>query len=170
MSTASPATDRDVETFRHQAGMTRAVVRMNLEGITHQDSLVQPQPNGNSLNWVLGHLLWVYNDALRLLGQQPVMDSAALERYKRGSDPLDPTHAIDLQELTAAWNQAVERVDAGLAELTADVLDRPAPSSPSGNPNETVRSLVSTVMFHQAYHSGQLGLLRRIAGKPGAVK
>ena len=40
MSTAIPAADRDVETFRHQAGMTGAVVRMNLEGITQQDILV----------------------------------------------------------------------------------------------------------------------------------
>jgi hypothetical protein len=26
------------------------------------------------------------------------------------------------------------------------------------------------VFFHQAYHSGQTGLLRRMAGKEGAIK
>ena len=25
------------------------------------------------------------------------------------------------------------------------------------------------LQFHEAYHSGQLGLLRRIVGKPGAI-
>jgi uncharacterized damage-inducible protein DinB len=33
-----------------------------------------------------------------------------------------------------------------------------------------VRSLLSLVMFHQAYHVGQSGLLRRIAGKEGKIK
>jgi hypothetical protein len=49
-------------------------------------------------------------------------------------------------------------------------MDGPAPFSPSKNPKETLRSLLTTVLFHQAYHSGQTGLLRRIAGKEGAIK
>ena len=50
------------------------------------------------------------------------------------------------------------------------LLDRPAPHSPSGNPDETVRSLLTTVFFHQAYHAGQTALLRRIAGREGAIR
>jgi uncharacterized damage-inducible protein DinB len=50
------------------------------------------------------------------------------------------------------------------------VLERPAPGPDSdGELTETVRSLLGTILFHQAYHSGQTGLLRRIAGKPGAI-
>ena len=98
------------------------------------------------------------------------MDDAALKRYDRGSPPLtDPGEARDLGEMMAAWDETCRRVDAGLANLTSDALDRPAPFSPSGNPNETVRSLVSTILFHQSYHAGQLGVLRRVAGKPGAI-
>jgi hypothetical protein len=169
MSTAVPAADHDVEVFRHQAGMIRAVVGMNIEGITHEESLIQPQPNGNTLNWVLGHLVCIYNKALPLLGQEPVMDAGRLAHYDRGSAPLDPAKALDLHELAAAWAQVADRVDAGLGELSGDTLDRPAPFSPSGNPDETVRSLINTLLFHHSYHAGQLGLLRRIAGKPGAI-
>ncbi len=43
------------------------------------------------------------------------------------------------------------------------------PDGPTGNPEETVGSLLAVVMFHQAYHSGQLGILRRIAGESGAI-
>jgi hypothetical protein len=172
MNAAAPAVNHEVETFRHQAGMIRYVVLLNLDGITQEESLVQPQPHGNCANWVLGHLVCIYNKALGLLGQQPVMDPAGpIARYDRGSSPmLEPSEALDISELRAAWNDATERVDAGLAELSAGVLDARAPFSPSGNPDETTRSLVSTVLFHQAYHAGQLGLLRRIAGKPGAIK
>ena len=167
--TATAATT-EIETFRHQAGMARDVVRINTDGVTHEESLIQPHPGGNCLNWVVGHLVCIYNNALPLLGQEPVMEKDALKRYDRGSSPLrDPADAMSFGELLAAWDRLAERVDAGLAGLTPEYLDQPAPFSPGDNPNETVRSLVSTVLFHQAYHAGQTGVLRRLAGKPGAI-
>lgn len=171
MSTAAPAVSQLIDTFRHQARMTRYVVGMNLDGITQEESLVQPQPHGNCANWVLGHLVYTYDRTLPLLGQEPVLEPAALARYERGSSPiLSASEARDVAELLAAWNAVSERVDAGLARLDPDTLETPAPFSPSNDPNETVRSLLSTVLFHQAYHAGQTGLLRRIAGKEGAIK
>lgn len=120
---------------------------------------------------MLGHLLTVYDGVLPLLGQQPVLGTEALKRYARGGEPIrEPSEAIDFQQLLAAWNEAVERVDAGLATLDPDLLDQPAPMSPTGNPDETIRSLVTTVTFHQAYHAGQTAVLRRIAGKAGAIR
>jgi uncharacterized damage-inducible protein DinB len=99
------------------------------------------------------------------------MDQEVLTHYARGASPIrDRAEALTFEEILDAWNQAVERVDAGLAGLTPDVLDRPAPGSPTGNPKETVRSLLTTVMFHQAYHAGQTAVLRRIAGKEGAIR
>jgi uncharacterized damage-inducible protein DinB len=172
MATAAPpdVTEAEVEVFRSQARMTRQVVKMNTAGITQEQSLIQPDPAGNCLNWVVGHLLCIYNQALGLLQQERVMPEAALKRYERGSAPIHPAdEALDLGEMLAAWDETAERVDAGLAGLTREVLDRPAPHSPSGNPDETIRSLVATVMFHQAYHAGQTGLLRRLAGKEGAI-
>jgi DinB superfamily len=166
-ATAPPA---EVELLRRQAHMVRQVVRTNIAGLTHEDSLVQPQPAGSCLNWVMGHLLWAYNGLLPLLGQESPMPKEPLERYARGGPPLtDPSEALQFSEITAAWDQAVERLDAGLAELRPETLDRPAPGSPTNDPNETVRSLLATVMFHQAYHVGQTALLRRIAGKEGAI-
>jgi hypothetical protein len=171
MAAEAPATVSDADVFRNQARMTHQVVRMNVDGITQEDSLVQPDPAGNCLNWVVGHLLCIYNQSLGLLGQERVMDEAALKRYERGSPPIrDAAEALDLSQMMTSWDETSRRVDAGLASLTPDALDQPVPVSPTGNPNETVRSLVSTVMFHQAYHAGQTGILRRIAGKEGAIR
>ena len=128
-------------------------------------------PGGNRLNWVLGHLLSVYDGFLPLLKQEPVIGAATLKRFARGAPPLeDPAEAIDFAKLLAAWNQASERVDAGLASLDPEILDRPPSDSPSRNPDETVRSLITTIMFHQAYHAGQTAVLRRIAGREGAIR
>lgn len=171
MTPAVSETVSEVEVFRQQAGMAHHVVRTNLDGVTQEESLIQPQPGGNCLNWVLGHLLCIYGKVLPMLGQEPVMAEEALKRYDRGSSPLvDPADALEFQELRAAWDETAKRIDAGLAGLTPEILDRPVPRSPSGNPNETVRSLVATILFHQAYHAGQTGVLRRITGKEGAIR
>jgi hypothetical protein len=170
MTAAATTTPTEVELLRRQAHMVREVVRANIGGLTHQDSLIQPQPAGSCLNWVMGHLLWAYNGLLPLLGQESPMPKEALERYARGKPPLtDPADALEFSEITAGWDRAVERMDAGLAGLAPETLDRPAPGSPTNDPNETVRTLLATVMFHQSYHVGQTALLRRIAGREGAI-
>ncbi|HEX2076609.1 MAG TPA: DinB family protein [Longimicrobium sp.] len=171
MDTEAPATLSEVEVFQHQARMAHQVVRVNTEGLTHEDSLVQPQPDGNCLNFVLGHLLNVYDQALPLLGQRPVLGAEALHRYRRGAPPLtDPAEAMPFSELLAAWDTASERFQAGLATLDPEAMERPMPGPDSGGKlTETVRSLLATILFHQAYHAGQTGVLRRIAGKPGAI-
>ena len=171
MTTAAPATLSEIEVFRHQAGMIQTVVRVNVDGLTQEESLVQPSPGGNCLNWVVGHLACIYNKFLPMVGQEPVMEAEALKRYDRGAPPIrDAAEALELRDLLIAFDKATERVIAGLASLSPEALDRKAPESPSGNPNETVRSLLSTIFFHQAYHAGQTGILRRIAGKEGAIR
>lgn len=170
MSTAAPAMPGDIQIYQHQAGMTQGVVRVNTAGITQEESLVQPQPDGNCLNFVIGHLVNVYDKVLPLVGQEPVMGDA-VSRYERGAPALrDPSEAMQLSELLAAFDTQTERFQAGLATLTPEALERPMPGPDSrGELTETVRSLLGTILFHQAYHAGQTGLLRRIAGKPGAI-
>lgn len=169
---ALPETAKELDIFRRQAQGVDRTVKVNLAGITHEESLIQPEPGGNCLNWVLGHLLSIYNQALPLLGQTPVTDQATIERYKRGSDPITgTTDARRFEELQAEWDETVKRVDAGLAGLTPETLDRPAPqgSAPT-EPGDKVRHTLSTLMFHQGYHAGQTGVLRRLTGKSGAIK
>ncbi|HVG08418.1 MAG TPA: DinB family protein [Thermoanaerobaculia bacterium] len=171
MTTAAPATVSEIEVFRHQAGMVLKVVQVNTDGVSQEESLIQPSPGGNCLNWVVGHLACIYNRALPMVGQEPVMEEEALKRYDRGAPPVkDAAEALELRDLLAAFEKATERLDAGLAGLAPEALDSKAPGSPSGNPNETVRSLLSTIVFHQAYHAGQTGILRRVAGKEGAIR
>ena len=160
----------EIEIFRHSARLIQRIVRLNTDGLTQADSLIQPQPAGNCLNWVVGHLVCVYQHVLPMLEQWPVLKTSALQRYDRCSIPIkDAADALDLSELLSAWDESSARVDAGLASLRAETLNAPAPFSPTGDPNETVRSLLNTILFHQAYHAGQTGILRRIAGKDGAM-
>ena len=161
----------EVRVLREQVKAINGVLRGNTEGITEAEGLIQPQPGGNCLNWVVGHLMETWDMVLPLVGEEPVLGGEVLARYKRGSAELhEAGEALPLEKLLRACDEAAKRMDKGLARLTEGRLDEAAPFSPRKKADETVRSLLSLVMFHQAYHVGQTGLLRRIAGKEGKIK
>lgn len=160
----------EVEVWRHTAHIVHTVVKLCASDFSQEESLLNPKPAGNCLNWVLGHMMCVYDRILPALGQAPVMGLGRLERYDRGLSPLcNSSEGIDLGELLSAWDEAVRRLDVGLANLTPEVLNEPAPFSPTNYSKETMRSLLTTIFFHQSYHAGQAGMLRRMAGRPGAI-
>jgi uncharacterized damage-inducible protein DinB len=169
--TATHATLSAIDALRAQAQVTHHILRRNTEGITHEESLTQPGTAGNCLNWLLGHLAWSNEQALQVLGQPPVLGEEALHRYKRGSEELrNSDEAIPMDQLLSALNQSFAGIDAGFAALTPEALEAPAPFSPRKKADETKGSLLTLIMFHQAYHTGQTGILRRLLGKEGAIK
>lgn len=173
MSTATVASAAlsATDVLREQMRVIHRILNLNAEGITQEDSLIQPQPGGNCFNWNVGHLVDTNEVLLELVGQPPLLGHAALRRYARGSEPLrDAAEAMPFSRLMQAWNEGCACIDAGLAAMAPERLSAPAPHSPRKNPNETVGSLLSIVIFHQASHTGQTSLLRRMAGKEGAVK
>jgi uncharacterized damage-inducible protein DinB len=68
------------------------------------------------------------------------------------------------------FRKAQKPLEEGLDSITDDTMSQPAPFSPTGNPDETIGSLLAAIAFHEAYHAGQLGLLRRLAGREGVMK
>jgi uncharacterized damage-inducible protein DinB len=160
-----------VEPLLVQLGFHHFALHTNLQGLTHEESLRQPKPGGNCLNWVLGHIVFSRQTWLTaVLGEAPLFDQETIARYRRGSAPLtDGTLALPFEELLAAYDRAQAPLIAGLAKLTAERLAERAPFSPGNDPNETVSSLVAKLTFHEGYHIGQTALLRRFAGHPGAI-
>lgn len=158
------------EMLMMQLAVTHGIFQVNTEGVTHGESLHQPATSGNCMNWIAGHLVTAYNSILETLGQEPVWSEDRVEIYKRGSIPLnDPTLAVDFEEICKDFEAAHQRVIQGLQDLAPDRMSEPAPYSPGDNPEETLGSLLYLIAFHQAYHVGQLGLGRRLVGRPGGV-
>lgn len=164
----------DAKTFqkiaRTQFRYTAWVVAGNLKDLTDEQGLAQPAA-GNNLNWVAGHIADARGDTLQLLGQACPYAADKYDRYKRGTPPITSAdEAIALTEILADFAATEEALQAGLAGLTAEKLAAKAPFSPSGNEKETVGTLLAGLVFHEGYHAGQLGTLRRLAGAGGVVK
>jgi len=153
-----------------QLHAVRNVLNANLEGISHEQSVQQPEPAGNCLNWIVGHLVATYDKLLEVLGANPVLTPEQHEVYDRGVEPLIQTdRATPFGDLRDAFTSAHERVVAAIEQLPAGRLGEASPYSPTNNPDETIGSLIAIFAFHQAYHTGQTGLGRRLVGMPNAI-
>jgi uncharacterized damage-inducible protein DinB len=157
------------ETITSQLQFAQWAATRNLEAMSHADSIVRPTGGGNDFNWVLGHIIAVRNALLPVFGEQPVWDPERSRAYGKESSE-ETVSRVPLEELREALTTSHERVVAGLGRADDALLDGKAPFSPGNNPNETLRSLLEKIVVHESYHIGQLGALRRVAGKQGAIR
>lgn len=137
---------------------------MNLDGVTHDESLAAPGDGGNCINWVLGHIVVHRDQMLALLGQAPLLDPAVTARYGRGSPPVT-ADADDVQTLDAL-KDALDRSYRRLRDSIA-AADEAAFAAASGK--GTMGDALIFLLGHEWYHGGQVGLLRRITGHTGAL-
>ncbi|MFP8892008.1 hypothetical protein [Chryseobacterium sp. EZn1] len=147
----------DIEIIKNQITSNYFVITMNIDGITHEESMIFPNGEANCMNWILGHLIYIRNPLLNILGEESVWDSEKFSFYNRGEIALDhQDKLISIEDLKSYLKQSQDKLEAKLSTLD------------SFKP-EMVKD-ISTLSLHEIYHSGQLGYLRRILGKPGAIK
>jgi uncharacterized damage-inducible protein DinB len=154
--------------IRQLQGAHGAALR-NLDGVSHEDSVVRPASGANDANWVIGHMIAVRNRFLPALGESPVWDEARNRSYVTPSTG-DTAARVPFDEMRAALALSHERLIAGIARLDDAALAQKAPFSPRNNPEETVQSLLLGMVVHESYHAGQIGILRREMGKDGAIR
>jgi len=144
-----------------------AVLKMQADGLTDADSLLQPPFRGNCLNWVIGHILTSRDDVLEALGEARVMGAAG-SRYARESDAVTAAGegVLPLAELLAWLDEAQARTAAALDRLDEDALAR---EIAAGERKTTVAKRLFFLYFHETYHVGQAELLRQLAGKNDKV-
>jgi uncharacterized damage-inducible protein DinB len=152
-----------------QLKFSNMVVKANVGEISHEESLKHPSPGGNCANWVLGHLVATRSGFLRALGGEPVWSEPESEPYRRHGPPIrNAEEAKPLAEIWKAYDLSQERLLKTVSALTPEKLAEKDPAGFAERPDQTVGSLLVLLGFHDAYHAGQTGMLRRLVGKPPA--
>ncbi len=160
----------DAKTLLRMYRLSHGALRMNLDEIDHDDSLVQPQPAGNCINWVIAHILAVRDQMFGLIGLAPVLGEAGV-RFGRSSEPLcDGREALPLPELLSAMDTSQQRLEAALGAMTEEQLAAAFDGARLPGRPTNVAEMLAFFHFHESYHVGQVGLLRRVAGKEGAIR
>jgi hypothetical protein len=160
-------THPDVETLMASFGLTCQLIKMQTDTLTHEDSLLQPPFRGNCLNWVLGHILVGRNTALALMGEVPILSEEEISRYTRGSKPITrDEQALPLGKLLVDLDRSQERIATALERSGPEDLATVVPYRGSERP---LGQALASQHWHETYHTGQLELLRQLAGTDDAI-
>lgn len=153
-------------------GINLHTIRRNTEGLTDAESRSIAAPGANSLTWILGHLLKSRNAVMAMLGHAPVWTDPAAALFDRGGAGQVPDGTgPDLATLLQQFEAAQVALAAALRDVPAAALALPpAAAGFESLPGETLGAKVGFLHFHEAYHCGQIGLLRKLLGKPGAIR
>lgn len=133
------------------------VINKNLGDITHEESLIPVSRGGACMNWVLGHIVLTRDYLHEILGLEKFCDEKFGNTYSNGVSEVRNEDAADIKVLLKMFNDSQDKIIKTLEETEIR------------NDEEKMNN-VAGVAFHEAYHSGQLGILRRVAGKSGAIQ
>ncbi len=122
---------------------------------------------GNTPHWILGHIVATRRAICRKLGADVGTEEWEAD-FTRDASPTgtdgypSPAVLLDgLRECDEHMNERLERMN------DDDASESWGSKLPDGS--STLGAALHFLYFHESYHTGQLGLLRRIVGQPGFV-
>jgi hypothetical protein len=158
-----PTSESLIQSF----GATHRIIRLQTNGLTHADSLLQLPFRGNCLNWVLGHIVVGRDRVLRALGAPPVFSASETARYETGSEPISrDEQALSLDKLLTDLDTSQQRTEEALKQTSPETL---AKVVDAGRGERPLGEYLAGLHWHETYHTGQLEILRQLAGKNDAV-
>lgn len=134
--------------------------RRALAGADHETLRRRPLPDSNPMHWIAGHATVVRARFAAGLGRPYELPWAVL--FRRGGTNDAEAEWPSIETILAAWDEVDAVLQQRLSELTAD--DLAAASPPGVGFDGTMNGLIQLMAFHDAYHVGQLGYLRRMSG------
>jgi hypothetical protein len=149
-----------------QFRFAHSALERNLDGVDEGECLASPETGGNCINWIVGHLLLSRDGVHALLGLDPAWSPSmgSSDPYRRGATEFLTERAVPLSELRLALGRSQAAVIAALDQISPGRLAEQATET------MTVGERLAFLGFHESYHVGQTGLLRRVLGKAGAIK
>ncbi len=152
------------DTLLHQFNMTYFVIRRNLEGIESEDVVIRVGDDGANINWILGHILATRNVFIALLGGEPFWSDEQRARFASKSDvEVDAAQAMPLAQMEQALEQSQEQLQALLGACKNEDLT----AAPENGPPLGIK--LGGFAFHESYHAGQIGIMRRVIGLSGTL-
>lgn len=137
-----------------------------LKGFTDEESnrRLYDDKNINHVKYLAGHLLNSQYGLAMIAGLDSEVKWNEMFAVMGQSEAKDDFIYPDIEEIKAEWNGMHEGIREGLNRLTADDLDAKSPA-PFDRVADSVGELWTFINHHQAYHIGQIGILRRGFGK-----
>lgn len=150
-----------MSTIKQQFDLHTRLFNNVLEDISDGETNTQANEHVNHLKWLAGHLTaarYGFKDLAGLETEDPFG-----ELFAHGKS-IDPNQAYpSIEQIRNNFNGISGQISEVLGKLPAEALAAQAPNVPiSGG---KMSDFLDFLMHHEAYHLGQMGLLRKFLGK-----
>ena len=137
------------------------IVSRAINDVAPEDWFRKPGDDSNHLLWVMGHLVVHRGMTLKLLGGQ--WESPWGQLFARGAERVADEKYPSAEELKTEWQKISADLVPAVRNASEDVLGKAvAAGSPSFDGK--VSGNITLLAFHDAYHAGQVGYLRKWLG------
>lgn len=153
-------------TYISHVTISHSIVLQQLDGLSDEDMLLQPESRGNCANWILGHIIASRNTIIRIFDKEFVWDDATIKLYNYGSEPITSAESphISLDGLLEAYENSKVLLLECLEQASDEDLEKVI-----NDRGTTANDRISFMIWHESYHSGQFEYLRQLAGKNDKV-
>lgn len=132
-----------------------------IRGIKEEDLTRRPEGRANSIRFIIGHLTSTRFSLARVSGLD--LTNPWEEIFGRSSSKEPEQAYPSVASLVESWNEISEKMLVRLDGMSEEELSAEIAFKLPG-PESTVRGAVSFFLFHEGYHLGQLGYIRRLLG------
>lgn len=150
--------------WRTAFGNNVRLLELNGAGLTPELAAKRPASGVASAAWIVGHLVMTRRQILKMLGADLPEDPAWGQHYARGG-PGASAHLdwVGLVEAFGVTDLALKEAFKGLADW-----DRPT-LNPAVGAEQSLEQVLAFLFMHESYHLGQIGIIRKLHGLPGAI-
>jgi hypothetical protein len=133
-----------------------------LHGLDPNELTRTPSQHSNPMVWMAGHLAQSRARLVRLLGVEQEVPWPAL--FRQGAPPPENEDYPALPDIRRAWEGAGKALRSRLKAMTeSELFSELQLKIPSTD--GTLRGAIVFALFHEGYHVGQMGYVRRMLGK-----
>jgi hypothetical protein len=155
------STLNSTKTWKLQFDLHTRLLNNVLDGINDSMGSQRADDKTNHVRWLAGHLASV-RIGMSKLGEQPVSNPWG-ELFKHGEPLNTEADYPSITEIKAKWQEATQALEQGLLQLPEEAFEAKAPAQ-TPIADASLGGYIAFLMHHEAYHIGQMGILRKYMG------
>lgn len=163
--TEGESLNRYIKSFRFNTKFLTYIIKP----LNQDDWFFKPKGGGNDAHWNLGHLVRQRSDLLIEAG----IDIKRYEWehfFKYGNEPKEERRVVQPEELIKSFNDREQLISKHLSKIDGStLLPKEEGEWEIWSEINTLSDMMQFYLFHEGYHMGQIGYVRRMLGNKRVV-
>ncbi|GAB4417848.1 MAG: hypothetical protein Kow002_04420 [Anaerolineales bacterium] len=134
------------------------IIHAFVDGISHEESLLQLPFEHNCMNWILGHIVANRSHVLETVGAAHAWQEEVRALYHQDTPPIRPNSpAIKFKTLIDYLDESVALLEAALENVSQVWLEE---THSNYRGEKTRDEHLTSFHWHESFHLGQLEILK----------